>query len=180
MKEKILELLKQGVSHNNIAQQLGCAKSTISYHANKNGYGKPYTQVAKPKIKKCKICDTLVADNRTFCSHACRAKSARLHGKTRDSNGNVTKHRKQRILEWQQKQTRLAKQYLLGKCSICGYDRCTAALEFHHVDPNEKQYSIAHSKKAFESLKPELDKCILVCSNCHREIHHGCDIKINT
>ena len=62
-----------------------------------------------------------------------------------------------------------------GKCEICGYDKCTAALEFHHKDPNEKEISISigtnFSEKDIENLICELEKCILVCSNCHREIH---------
>lgn len=64
-------------------------------------------------------------------------------------------------------------EYKGGKCQICGYNRCINALEFHHLDPNEKDFTISGGTKSFESLKPEVDKCILVCSNCHREIHAG-------
>ena len=60
-----------------------------------------------------------------------------------------------------------------GKCQICGYDRCTSALEFHHIDPSQKDFTISGGTKSFENLKPEVDKCILVCSNCHRESHAG-------
>ena len=62
--------------------------------------------------------------------------------------------------------------YLGGKCSICNYDKYTGALEFHHINPAEKDFNIAELKlSSFERIKPELDKCLLVCSNCHREIH---------
>lgn len=63
--------------------------------------------------------------------------------------------------------------YKGGKCQICGYDRCINALEFHHVNPEEKDFTISGGTKSFDTLKPEIDKCILVCSNCHREIHAG-------
>jgi hypothetical protein len=64
-------------------------------------------------------------------------------------------------------------EYKGGKCVICGYNKCPDALDFHHVNPDEKDFNISGGTKSFESLKPELDKCILVCANCHREIHAG-------
>ena len=64
--------------------------------------------------------------------------------------------------------------YKGGKCSICGYDKAMRALEFHHEDPSKKENGIFYHVKWEESRK-ELDKCILVCSNCHREIHEEMD-----
>ena len=63
--------------------------------------------------------------------------------------------------------------YLGGKCIKCGYNKCIAALEFHHLDPNEKDVDYANYKWIFsDKLKSELDKCVLLCANCHREEHH--------
>lgn len=62
-----------------------------------------------------------------------------------------------------------------GKCERCGYNKNIAALEFHHKNPEEKEFQIDSRKFAnanIETLKKELDKCIILCSNCHREIHH--------
>ena len=64
-------------------------------------------------------------------------------------------------------------EYKGGKCQVCGYNRCQEALEFHHLDSSQKDFTISGGTKSFESLKPEVDKCILVCANCHREIHAG-------
>ena len=59
-----------------------------------------------------------------------------------------------------------------GKCSTCGYDKCLSALEFHHLNPEEKEFSISQNTNlAWEQIKDELKKCVLVCSNCHKEIH---------
>lgn len=67
---------------------------------------------------------------------------------------------------------KLAIEYKGGKCSLCGYDKCDAALEFHHLDPTKKDFNISHHKgMSIENLKEELDKCILVCRNCHAELH---------
>jgi hypothetical protein len=63
-------------------------------------------------------------------------------------------------------------EYKGGKCSICGYNNYTGSLQFHHVDPNEKDFEIGRNwSKKWNDLKRELDKCILVCANCHGEVH---------
>ena len=64
--------------------------------------------------------------------------------------------------------------YLGGKCVVCGYDRNIKALQFHHLNPKDKEFGISEkSNLLFAKAKEELDKCILVCSNCHFEIHDG-------
>lgn len=62
-----------------------------------------------------------------------------------------------------------------SKCEICGYDKCLGALEFHHLDPSKKEFqlNVNYASQAWEIVKKEIDKCILVCANCHREIHTG-------
>lgn len=64
-------------------------------------------------------------------------------------------------------------EYKGGKCSICGYNKCIDALDFHHLDPKIKEFNPSDNghTRSWEKQKIELDKCILVCSNCHREIH---------
>lgn len=59
-----------------------------------------------------------------------------------------------------------------GKCSKCGYDKCSRALEFHHKDPSTKKNGLAeYSNTSWPSYKEELDKCIILCANCHAEEH---------
>ncbi len=66
-----------------------------------------------------------------------------------------------------------AVEYKGGKCSNCGYNKCISALDFHHVDPTTKEFhaGMAGKLRSWDKLKVELDKCILLCANCHREIH---------
>lgn len=65
-----------------------------------------------------------------------------------------------------------AVQYKGGKCEFCGYARYAGALEFHHRDPSQKDFTLAGAHlTAFERVKDELDKCYLLCANCHREEH---------
>lgn len=60
-----------------------------------------------------------------------------------------------------------------GKCEICGYDKCIDALTFHHIDATEKDFGLAQSGNlhSWEEYLKEVNKCILVCANCHAEIH---------
>ena len=62
--------------------------------------------------------------------------------------------------------------YKGGKCERCNYDRNFSALEFHHKDPAQKDFNITHKCSSFEKIRPELDKCELLCANCHREEHN--------
>lgn len=64
--------------------------------------------------------------------------------------------------------------YKGGKCKICGYNKCVASLEFHHINPDDKDNKLMKqiSTRSLEIAKVELDKCDLLCSNCHREIHY--------
>jgi len=64
-------------------------------------------------------------------------------------------------------------QYKGGKCQKCGYSKCIGALDFHHIDPSTKEAGWEQMRKmSKENMIKELDKCILVCANCHREIHY--------
>lgn len=67
----------------------------------------------------------------------------------------------------------LALEYKGGKCSICGYNKYAGALEFHHLDSSTKDFGISEKgyTRSWGIVKEELDKCVLVCANCHRELH---------
>jgi hypothetical protein len=65
--------------------------------------------------------------------------------------------------------------YVMGeKCQVCGYDKCITALEFHHINPEEKEMSFnGKDNCSWDKTREELKKCILLCANCHREAHMG-------
>ena len=69
----------------------------------------------------------------------------------------------------------MAVEYKGGKCESCGYNKCIDALDFHHVNEKEKEFGLSQSglTRSWERTKKESDKCVLVCANCHREIHAG-------
>lgn len=60
-----------------------------------------------------------------------------------------------------------------GKCQRCGYDTCIKALEFHHLDPSQKDFTISNDHFKLKDAIAESKKCILICANCHRELHEN-------
>jgi hypothetical protein len=94
----------------------------------------------------------------------------------------TTKKRSEKYARWQKKARKERKQKLVelagGKCVICGYDRCYKALEFHHKDGDEKSdksFGISQNGMLarWDKLVEEVEKCVLLCANCHREVHEG-------
>ena len=65
--------------------------------------------------------------------------------------------------------------YKGGQCQLCGYKRYAGALELHHINKAEKSFGIGEKgyTRAWEKVKAELEKCILLCANCHREVSGG-------
>lgn len=79
----------------------------------------------------------------------------------------VARHRRKKK-EW-------AIEYKGGKCQNCGYNKCAAALTFHHRESDKKEFGFAQSTgfcRSYAKLKKELDKCDLLCANCHTELHN--------
>lgn len=76
--------------------------------------------------------------------------------------------RRRMIKEW-------ALEYKGNKCCVCGYNKCVDALDFHHLDPSQKEFQLSDRNLSndWRLVRPELDKCVLLCSNCHRELHAG-------
>lgn len=88
------------------------------------------------------------------------------------------RHRRSQLRRWRRSDLKdkcLA--YKGNGCQRCGYSSCTAALSFHHDDPSSKDFEISRYSGSFEDLKQELDKCLLLCSNCHIEMHYSMRIE---
>jgi hypothetical protein len=63
-----------------------------------------------------------------------------------------------------------------GSCQKCGYDRCVAALDFHHRDPSQKLFKVSQKMgSSYVTLVAEIEKCDLLCRNCHAEVEVGFD-----
>ena len=178
LKKQILELRKQGKNYSFIAEKPGCSKGTISFHCNNNGLGgssrrnplnkkeinelNEYykTHSIKECMKKFNLCKSSVikyTDNKHILL---------TEEQKRNKNYNRVKNRRQ-------ENKIKAIEYKGGCCEKCGYNKCVWALDFHHKNPNEKDFQISkYSTLSWDKIKKELDKCIMVCANCHRELHY--------
>lgn len=109
------------------------------------------------KLPSCTKCDAIFQNGNRSNGRNNMCKSC--DSKTVIEDGNKSKEK--------------AVNYMGGKCSSCGYHKCIRALEFHHLDPSKKSknYNKRFKTWGFEKKKKELENCILLCSNCHREIH---------
>jgi hypothetical protein len=75
------------------------------------------------------------------------------------------------VINWKKKKKIELVQYKGEKCEKCGYSKCIEALEFHHIDPTQKDFNVSSHSYSSKRMTSEVDKCLLLCSNCHREIH---------
>jgi len=77
-----------------------------------------------------------------------------------------------KTLEKRRKDRELPVKYLGGKCKRCGFDEDIDILQFHHLDPCDKRFNISERLyKGFEFVQAELNKCVLLCLNCHKIVH---------
>ena len=157
-KEKLSALIEENKSFREIARIQGVSLSTIRHWARKHGL--------KSKVYSrdflCKGCGKTDPEQFVKMSNNRRHKSTckRCHCK--------------KAVERFRRNKRLAVEYKGGKCQACGYDRCFAALVFHHSNPKEKDPDFNKMRHwNFEKTKKELDKCELLCANCHAEAHNG-------
>jgi hypothetical protein len=96
----------------------------------------------------------------------------KLRGKSKPFRSCCKPCEGERIREYGQTLKRKAVEYLGGKCLICGYSKSMRALTFHHRNPKEKSFSLAKRKCLnWPDTQRELDKCDLLCANCHSERH---------
>lgn len=67
----------------------------------------------------------------------------------------------------------MAVAYKGGACERCAYSKCVEAFDFHHRDPAQKDFAVSAEgvTRSWEKLRIEIDKCALLCANCHRELH---------
>lgn len=83
--------------------------------------------------------------------------------------------RQERVSEWRRRVKRILVDEAGGACQLCGYQRCVAALQFHHLNPAEKSFALSEEGVArnLTRSRAEAKKCLLVCANCHAEVEAG-------
>ena len=167
-------MINQGLSTHQIAKKTGKGQTTIRHWLKKFGLKtKPIYKTRKKEIIKnengieLKVCPKCNSTKELNKQNFYISSNGKTHSWCKKCNDEVAykkqKELKQRCVDMKG-----------GKCVFCGYNKYVGSMDFHHTDPNEKEYSISDLRTySFDKIKSELDKCILVCRNCHGELHGG-------
>ena len=144
--------------------------------AARKAYEKEYREKYPDRVKASR--EKYQKNNKDKCTAATLDWRRRNREKFRVNQKNWEEANKAKRLRQDKSNRRNRKlraiEYKGGKCVRCGYSDFAAALDFHHVVNGSKSFSISNSTyKSWDKIRPELDKCILLCSNCHRGLHAG-------
>ena len=151
MNKEILEpFINRGLSSVKIAKEIGCSQTTTYRWLRHYGF-------LPTKNHKCRKCNE-TDPSKFFSGRFTECKKCRV-----GLQSDRYKKYKAELVE-----------YKGGKCEICVYNNCYAALDFHHRNPSDKDPNWRLMRSWTPSrVKKEVDKCQLVCRNCHSEIHYG-------
>lgn len=154
--QRIRELAEQGLSQRQVAKLLGTSQGNLRYWSKKYNI-KFKVRGPHSAVYCCRVCGN--ADPKNFYTYR-----KRLCG---NCDNERVKHKalvmRRKVIE-----------YLGGQCRICGYNRFDCALDVHHLDPSLKDPLFKHMRYwAWERVVKELEKCVLLCKNCHVALHTG-------
>lgn len=156
-RRKLVALVTSGATHRVIAKSFACSQANVQHWLRK--YGLKTVKASIPRVPKgsmtqCVLCERKYAYERH-----------RGHRPTVCNSCNANRKRRSVKLK--------AIAYKGGKCEVCGYDKCPGALQFHHRDPKKKDFIIGVAQsRAWSVLRKELNKCALLCANCHAELRY--------
>lgn len=168
---RLTRLVAEGLSIGQIAERVGCSKGTVRHwlkrydlrtsHGSRRSSSPAGVSARKRDVKECVMCCPRHGEVRFvreasgyFRCVQCRVES-------------VARHRRQ------------LKDQLVreagGRCAVCGYNRHSRALGFHHLDPQTKKSALSQRgvTLSLEAMRAEASKCVLLCANCHAEVESG-------
>lgn len=163
-REELAMLVETGLSSSQIAEVVGRTRTTVRHWLREYGLSTHWAerrQASKEEVGELTLrCSTHGLT--TF-----RRKRAGGYRCARCGTEAVSRRRR--------RVKRILVEEAGGACRLCGYSRCMAALEFHHVAPDDKRFSLSHRgvTRSIERAREEASKCVLLCANCHAEVEAG-------
>lgn len=181
--DDIRRLRSEGYSYNKIRDILKCSKGTVWKYAKQDATVKKQECAFKTQADVDALNEYLKTHTYKDAAAFFKVSIVSVRKYSTFDRRNHIKQSVEDLREYQSSYKRNQRikikkecvEYKGGKCIVCGYDKCDRALDFHHLNPEEKDFTIASNNTKFrlEQLKPELDKCVLLCRNCHAELHAG-------
>lgn len=170
-RERLERLVESGMTIAEIAQRVGRSKATVRYWLCEYGFktlnGRGSRRAAA--VFEARGAGALVTT--MTCAH---------HGETDfilEGRGyyRCKRCRAERVARRRRDVKAIVVREAGGSCLLCGYNRCVAALHFHHVNPKDKRFHVAlrGAARSLERVRKEVQKCVLLCANCHAEVEAG-------
>jgi hypothetical protein len=173
-KDQLEPLVSAGATLEAIAREVDRSVPTVRYWLRRHGLRTQNPRGRRPIHDRALIEKALENGKRTI-SLTCRS-----HGETEfiiENSGRVRckRCRQERVSAWRRRAKARLVEEAGGACQLCGYDRCQAALEFHHLEPEKKLFalSLRGVTRSMAELRREAAKCTLLCANCHAEVEVG-------
>lgn len=167
-KAALAKLVAQGMTLREIAAAVDRSMTTVRYWIRRH-------ELASPLGVRRADVDAAISEGRQTVVRECRK-----HGRTvfvieSSRRTRCRRCRIEAVSAWRRRaKAKLVKE--AGECCvICGYRKCQAALQFHHLDPKSKEFHLAEGgvTRSIDSLRREVAKCVLLCANCHAEVESG-------
>jgi DNA-binding CsgD family transcriptional regulator len=168
-RDQLEELVEHGATQREIAELLDRSVATIRYWLSRYGLKTDGHRRHRHVFRQADKAGL------TRVPAECSRHGAVEFVKRGDGGWRCLKCRAEDVVNWR----RRVKAKLLteagGRCQLCGYARYQGALQFHHLDPSRKEFAISRRgvTRAFEEVRAEAAKCVLLCSNCHAEVEAG-------
>jgi transposase-like protein len=174
-REQLEPLVESGATLQEIADELNRNPRTVWSWLKRHGLSTKNGRGRRRAFSDEEIAEAVRNGTRTVVG-VCRR-----HGRTEfalvgsANNPRCNRCRAEAVMRRRRKVKRILVDEAGGACMLCGYDRCVAALEFHHLDRDQKAFGLAQLgiTRSIDEVRKEAQKCLLVCSNCHAEIEAG-------
>jgi transposase len=163
-RESLASLVEEGLNLREIAERLGCSISTVQYWLRK--YDLRTTGARRPV--------TFDRDGQAWGDCPRHGRSGFVLRRS-DGYYRCSRCRSEAVAQRRRRVKEILVRDAGGRCHLCGYDRYAGALQFHHLDPGAKTFSLSHGgmTRSLARARAEASKCALLCSNCHAEVEGG-------
>lgn len=170
-KDRLEVLVDAGMSTSEIAAAVDRSKTSVRHWLRRHGLKTRRSAGARPREESVAARAQGLSEAFLSCprhGQANHVRDSRGYFRCRTCRAEAVVRRRRRVKQALVEETG-------GACRLCGYDKSMAALEFHHLDPGEKQFGVAAGgmARSLDRLRAEVRKCVLLCSNCHAEVEAG-------
>jgi transposase-like protein/5-methylcytosine-specific restriction endonuclease McrA len=166
-REVLAELACEGLSIRGMASRLGCSAATVRHWLRKH-------EVETHRTAQLRSTRQGRSEEQPAAVRICAVHGAIAFVLDRDGYYRCPQCRAQSVIR---RRARIRDEVIAeagGCCAICGYARNPAALQFHHIDPASKEFTLRNGDtRSLERMRAEAAKCVLLCANCHAEVESG-------